>query len=99
MTPEHPRVQEPIERSGASSWHRPRCPRCGSSNVRESGAISIGYNVSAISDDGDLENDDLGGDPCYESYVFEHLMCRDCDYQDEDPTVWIPQPDVVLGES
>lgn len=33
-------------------WHVPRCPKCGSRNVREWGTIYVGYDVIAISMDG-----------------------------------------------
>lgn len=82
------------------SWHPPRCPKCGSSRVREWGTISIGYDVAAISDDGEILNDESDvGQTCSEGYEYEHLMCRECDYVGDDPQTWIPGADVVLGES
>jgi hypothetical protein len=81
------------------SWHRPRCPRCGSRNVREWGTLYIGYDVIAISDEGELRNDNGPGDLCCDSYQYEHLQCRECDYQNDDPMPWIPQPDVVHGQN
>jgi hypothetical protein len=84
---------------GGPRWHRPRSPNCGSRRVREWGMIYVGYDVVAVSQDGDVQGDGLGDEPCYESYGYEHLMCRDCDHQDEDPTAWIPQPDINLGEN
>jgi predicted nucleic-acid-binding Zn-ribbon protein len=86
-------------RDRSKSWYPPRCPKCGSWNVREWGTVYIGYDVTHVSDGGDLEVEESAGDLCVEDYQYEDLMCRECDYQDEDPTAWIPRPDVLLGEN
>jgi hypothetical protein len=81
-------------------WCPPRCPRCGSSSVREWGTISIGYGVAAISDDGEILNDESDvGQICIEGYADEHLICRECDYVGDDPREWIPRPNVVRPEN
>jgi len=80
-------------------WHVPRCPKCGSRNLREWGTNYVGYDVIAISEDGDVQDDGFGDEPCYESFEYDNLMCRDCDHQDEDPKAWIPQPDVLSARN
>lgn len=74
--------------------HSPCCPHCGSSNIREWGKVSTSYIVGTIASNGTVETTD-SDDTAWDSYEYDELRCRDCDYQNTDPQAFIAGSDVA----
>lgn len=79
----------------------PRCPKCGSRDVREWDLVPMPYYgvTLTVHDDGSVGVDatDDGGEPAYDAGRFDSLMCRDCDYESSEPADFLPQPSVERG--
>jgi hypothetical protein len=90
--------QDPAERA------KPRCPRCGSSDVREWDLVPVPYVATELARDrrGQVrvaDTDEAGLPPAWDAGRFESLMCNACEYESSDCAEFFPEPAVVLGEN
>ena len=68
----------------AEEYAEPRCPRCGSSQVREWDLVPVPYDLAGIAADGTLDAEGGSESPAWDGCEFEELRCRDCDYASAD---------------
>ncbi len=82
---------------------KPRCPRCGSREVREWDLVRVPYVVLELARNkvGEVFVADQreGGCPAWDGGRFDSLMCRDCDYESSDCAEFFPGAVLPLGES
>lgn len=83
---------------------KPRCPRCGSNDVREWDLVPVPYVVVELARkaDGDVyvaDTEEVGLSPAWDAGQFDSLMCHECEYESSDCTEFFPEPAVVLGEN
>ncbi len=83
---------------------KPRCPKCGSPEVKEWDLVPVPYVVMELArnEGGSVYVADTaegGESQAWDCGQFDSLMCRECDYESADCAEFFPDPTIVLGEN